>query len=187
MRTLILLAGFVFTLGGCASAPQMAWGKPGVSRVDYAMDVGTCTGLAVKQDGGKSANTAGGVDGKTIANTSSPDTPMTPPPATGGPNGQTTHVEVPLPASGTYSGMASSDYAQRAATQQRTQEMAAQRARTEALKSCLSGRGYKEFALTTEQRTHLATLTKGTHEYLEYLHSIGSSPESVAGQATPGK
>ena len=83
--------------------------------------------------------------------------------------------------------MTSGDYASRAATQQRAQEMAAQRARSEALKSCLVGRGYREFALTAEQRAHLATLTRGTHEYLEYLHSIGSSPETVAGQPAPAK
>jgi len=188
MRTLTLFAGLVLTVSCCASnAPQMVWGKPGVSKVDYATDVGTCTGLAVTKPTGNGANSAGGVDGKAITNAASPPTPMTPPPQTGGPNGQTQHVEAPLPAAGSYSGMVSSDFAQRAATQQRAQEMAAQRARSEALKGCLVGRGYREFALTAEQRAHLATLPKGTHEYLEYLHSIGSNPEVVAGQPTPAK
>jgi hypothetical protein len=185
MRTLILFAGFVLTLSGCAStAPQMVWGKPGVSKVDYATDVGSCTGLAVTQSSGNGANTAGGVDGKVIADNKAAS-PTAPPTSISGE--QTSHVSAPLPAGGAYSGMASGDYASRAATQQRAQEMAAQRARSEALKSCLVGRGYREFALTAEQRAHLATLTRGTHEYLEYLHSIGSSPDVVAGQSAPAK
>lgn len=186
MRTLILVMGSVLTLSSCAStAPQKAWGKPGVSKMDYALDVGMCTGLAVTQGGGHSANSAGGIDGRTIENTANPPIVYTPTPASG-PN-QTTHVEAPMPTNGGYSGMASADYAQRAATQQRTQEMATQRARAEALNSCLVGRGYQEFTLNTEQRAHLATLTKGTSEYLEYLHSIGSNPETFARQATPAK
>ena len=188
MRTLILVTGFVLTFCGCSStAPPTVWGKPGVSKVDYATDVGTCTGLAVTQPVGSGANSAGGVDGKAIANSANPAPTLTPPPSINGSGQQTTHVDAPLPTTGGYSGMTTGDYASRAATQQRAQEMAAQRARSEALKGCLVGRGYREFALTAEQRAHLATLTKGTHEHLEYLHSIGSNPEVVAGQPAPTK
>jgi len=188
MRTLILTAGFVFAFSACAStAPQKAWGKPGVSKRDYALDVGTCSGIAVTQSGGSGARTAGGVDGKAIANTSNPAPTYTPPAGSDSAGQQTTHVDAPLPTTGGYSGMASTDYAQRAATQQRAQEMAAQRARAEALRGCLVERGYQEFTLTAEQRAYLATLTRGTQEYLEYLHSIGSGPETVADQQAPAR
>jgi hypothetical protein len=188
MRTLILVTGFVFTLGGCASnAAQKAWGKPGVSKMDYALDVGTCSGFAVTQGSGGGANIAGGVDGKAIANSTNPAPVYTVPAGTDSNGQQTTHVDAPLPTAGGYSGMASADYVQRAVTQQRTQEMTAQRARSEALRSCLVERGYQEFVLTEEQRAHLATLTKGTSEYLEYLHSIGSAPEAFAAQTASQK
>jgi hypothetical protein len=57
--------------------------------------------------------------------------------------------------------------------------MAAQRMRTEALKSCYVERGYQEFKLTPEQRQHLGTLKKGTNEYLQYLAEIGTSPAAA--------
>jgi hypothetical protein len=72
--------------------------------------------------------------------------------------------------------MASSDYAQRAATQQRTQEMMVKRARADTLKGCLTERGYREITLSAEQRAHLATLKAGSNEYHEYLYKIGSDP-----------
>jgi hypothetical protein len=98
-----------------------------------------------------------------------------------GPNGQSPPAtdaakSSNLPAGGTYSGMASSDYAQRAATQQRTQEMMVKRARADTLKGCLTERGYREITLSAEQRAHLATLKAGSNEYHEYLYKIGSDP-----------
>lgn len=79
--------------------------------------------------------------------------------------------------------MASADFAQRAATQQRTREMAEQRARAEILKSCLAGRGYREFRLTAEQRAHLSTLQKGSTDYHEYLYELGTDGEVLGKQS----
>jgi len=106
--------------------------------------------------------------------------------AGGGGSGQAS-PDASIPSGGSYSGMASSDYVQRAATEQRTQEMAAQRARNEALNSCLVGRGYQQFALTPEQEAHLSTLKKGTNEYLEYLYKLGTDGEVVRKQSSPAK
>ena len=39
----------------------MAWGKPGVSKVDFGTDVGMCTGMAAMQNTGDGSNTAGGI------------------------------------------------------------------------------------------------------------------------------
>jgi hypothetical protein len=165
MTRLLLAAGIALALSGCAtSATQTAWGKPGVSKQDYGTDVGMCTGLASKQNS-DGQNTAGGVNGKS------------------GGSGSSGTSDAAIPAGGSYSGMASSDYAQRAATQQRTREMAEQRARADALKNCLVQRGYQEFPLTTEQAAHLATLQKGSNEYLEYLYKLGSDAEIVGKQS----
>ncbi|HEV7605908.1 MAG TPA: hypothetical protein VGO61_01105 [Steroidobacteraceae bacterium] len=170
MKTLLLTAGVALALGGCASTtPQLAWGKAGVSKVDYGTDVGMCTGLAAMQGTGDGANTAGGINGKNNS-------------AGGGGSGQAS-PDASIPAGGSYSGMASADFAQRAATQQRTAEMAAQRARAERLSSCLVERGYKEFALTAEQAAHLATLQKGSNDYHEYLYKLGSDAEVVGKQS----
>jgi hypothetical protein len=146
----------------------MAWGKPGVSKQDYGTDVGMCTGLAAMRNTGDGANTAGGINGKNNS-------------AGGGGSGQAS-PDANIPAGGSYSGMASSDFAQRAATQQRTKEMAEMRARADALKSCLVERGYQEFALTAEQAKHLATLQKGSNEYLQYLYKLGTDAEIVGKQ-----
>lgn len=187
MRALMLVAGIGLALSGCASpGPPTAWGKPGVSRVDYGTEVGMCTGVAAMQNsGGNGSNTAGGISGSN----NSPDTNSQGASGSASANaaaatgGGSSPVSAPIPAGGTYSGMVSSDFAQRAATQQRAQEMATQRARSEALKSCLAGRGYQEFTLTGEQRAHLATLKRGGNEYHEYLYQLGSNGDVVTRQS----
>jgi hypothetical protein len=188
MRTLLWVAAIGLVAVGCAAnAPQMAWGKPGVTRIDYGTEVGMCTGRAAMQNsGGNGANTAGGISGSNSSAGSSSPAPSgssvsSAAAATGG--SSSASRSGPSPAGGNYSGMASSDYAQRAATQQRAQEMAVQRARAEALKGCLTERGYQEFALTAEQRAHLATLKKGGAEYHEYLYQLGSDAEIVGKQS----
>ena len=169
MKAFLLVSGVALVVSGCATtSTQTAWGKAGVSKQDYGTDVGMCTGLASKAAADGNANTAGGVGGRNNS-------------AAGGGSGAAS-PSAGVPASGTYSGMASSDYAQRAATQQRTQQMAEQRARADAMKSCLVERGYQEFALTPEQAAHLATLPKGSNAYLEYMYKLGSDAEIVGKQ-----
>jgi hypothetical protein len=182
MMAKLFAAGVALALLGCSTtAPSTSWGKAGVSRADYGTDIGMCTGLAAQQGTSTSPNTAGGIHGsnsqaQTGADrgaTTQPGPGGSPPPATqGGTVGGT-------PAGGVYSGVASADYAQRAATQQRTQEMLVKRARSDALRSCLTERGYREFALSAEHRAHLATLKSGSNEYHEYLYKLGSDPAVV--------
>jgi len=74
---------------------------------------------------------------------------------------------------------------QRAATQQRTRDMAIQRARVMALKTCLVDRGYQEFQLTAEQRQHLATLPQGSDERRDYLYKLGTDPAVFKAQPAP--
>jgi hypothetical protein len=166
MKSIIFAAGVAVALCACATtttSTPTAWGKAGVTKQAYGTDIGMCTGLASQVNSGSGVNTAGGVSGKNSGAGSSG--------ASEGGGGTV--------ASGTYQGMASSDYAQRAATQQRSQEMAARRAQADAYKNCLTGRGYKEFTLTPEQRAHLATLKAGSEEYQEYLYALGSDPAVV--------
>jgi hypothetical protein len=179
MKTLIAAACVAAMLAGCAaSGPPTAWGKPGVSRIDYGTDIGLCSGRAVQVGAGAGYRTAGGVQGSNNTPVMERDTrgtvlprgPTDPQPA------GTAATSAQLPANGMYSGVVSSDFAQRAATQQRTQEMAQKRAQAEAFRSCLLERGYTEFDLTPEQRAHLGTLKTGSNEYHEYLYSLGKAP-----------
>ena len=89
----------------------------------------------------------------------------------------------PISTSGSlYRDGADPDMVQRAATQQRSREMAVQRARGMTLKTCLVERGYQEFALTPEQRQHLATLPPGSDERREYLYKLGTDPAVLKAQ-----
>lgn len=181
MKSILFATGVILALTGCATSVQhTAWSKPGVTKVDYGTDTGMCTGFAAMQaagggnaaDGknsGQQSRSAGGVGG-----------------AAGGAGSATANAGGgTMPASGTYSGMASSDYAQRAATQQRAVEMAARKAQTDAYKSCLSERGYKEFVLTPEQNAKLATFKPGSNEYHEYLYSLATNAAAMS--AAPAK
>ena len=182
MKSILFVAGLALTLCGCATTGQpTAWGKAGVSKLDYGTDLGMCTGLASQVGVSGSEKTAGGINGQNSSAQTGTDrgSATAGAGAAGGASGGSSSN---VPASGTYSGMASTDFVQRAATQQRTQEMAVKRAQADALKSCLAERGYREFPLTAEQRAQLASLKAGTNEYYEYLYSLGSDP-AVVGSA----
>jgi hypothetical protein len=177
MKTILLVATAAVALAGCAATgPATAWGKPGVSKIDYGTDTGMCTGFAAMKGSGSGVNTAGGVSGSNTGPIKDHPSRGSQQGENGGPPSQTqAATSTSLPASGTYSGTASADYANRAATQQQAQLMAARRAQADAYKGCLTERGYKEFTLTAEQRAKLATLKSGSSEYQEYLYSLASS------------
>ncbi len=61
----VATAAGVAILSSCASAPQTAWGKANVSKVDFGTDIGMCTGLAAMRNGGNQANTAGSTPSRT--------------------------------------------------------------------------------------------------------------------------
>jgi hypothetical protein len=176
-------------LAGCSmnsSAPLTAWGKKDVSMLDYRTDAGQCAMIAVTMaTEGNGANTAGGISGQ---NATPP--PQSPSSSTVAP-GVLTGSGSPNPSSGTatsnnptYRDSASADFVNRAAMQQRSQEMAAQRARNDALKFCLVNRGYTEFALTAEQRAALSRLPQGSDQRREYLYKLGTDPDVLTRQST---
>ncbi len=189
--SLILCAAAV--LGACSmnsSIPATAWGKNDVSMLQYRTDAGQCAVIAAtgETNHGNAANTAGGIYGQ---NSSAP--PRKPTGAEGAGTGVATGNGTPTDAAtaqstsgATYSDTASPDFVSRAATQQRTQEMAEQRARAAALKSCLSDRGYTEFKLTDAQRTDLARLPEGSDERRNFLYKLGTDPAVLSGQAVSG-
>lgn len=167
MKHALVAAGVLVAMSGCAATgPVTAWGKPGVSKADFGNDIGMCTGFAAQQGSGSGANTAGGVSGRNNSSSVGASTAG----ATSG-----------TVATGTYQGMASGDYAQRAATQQRAQEMAAKRMQADKFRNCLVERGYQEFTLTDAQRAELGALKPGTEKYYEYLYTLGSDPKIVSG------
>jgi len=82
-----------------------------------------------------------------------------------------------------YRDSAPADFVNRAAMQQRTQEMSTQRFRTDALKSCLSSRGYREFELSAAQRADLARLPAGSEARRAYLYKLGTDPDVLRKQS----
>ena len=177
MKSILTLAISAVLLSACAAkGPETAWGKPGISKVDYVTDLGTCTAMSAMAEASNGSNTAGGLNGK---NGSAPTPNQGDAAKAAGASGAPSSGQATPKGSGIYRDSAPADVVNRAATQQQTAQMTAQRQRTEALKSCYVERGYSEFKLTPEQRLHLGTLKKGTNEYLQYLAEIGTDP-SVA-------
>jgi hypothetical protein len=181
MKNYLLLALCAPAFIACASTgPATSWGKERVSMEDYRFDGALCAAVAagrkVDENG---ANTAGGVSGKNSSGSGLPQAPSAP--SAGASGGA-----FPTGGGGAYRESASPDMVSRAAQQHRSQEMALQRARSDALHSCLSNRGYVEYRLTPEQRKHLATLPEGSQERREYLHKLGSDPEVLkSNRVTP--
>jgi hypothetical protein len=182
MKTYLLLALGAPLLAACATTgPTTSWGKQGVSMEDYRLDGALCAALAAgKKPDDNAANSAGGIHGK---NSSTPGTPTV---STGQGAGQPSGAAFPTGGGGAYRDSASPDFAQRAAMQQRTQEMAVQRAKMDALKSCLSERGYTEFRLTPAQRKELATLPEGSDVRRAYLHKLATDPEVLKNGVASG-
>jgi hypothetical protein len=190
MKSIALVAGLAAALAGCSingAAPVTAWGKKDVSMLDYRTDGGQCAVLAATSNpDANGANTAGGMNG---AN----GTQRLPPPGANGsgvssgpPSGAgaaASGTNAPSLGGGMYAENMSPDVVQRAATQQRNAEMAAQRARNDALKSCLVNRGYTEFELTAEQRAQLDKLPQGSEERRAYLYKLGTNPDVLTKQS----
>ena len=170
MKTIVLTGALAITLtlSACSTTPRntTAWGKANVSKVEYGTDVGMCNGLASLENSGNGANTAGGMNGSRASGAGSANA--------GGSMGTL--------GGGTYTGTASPDLVNRAATQQQSQEMAAKRFREDTLSRCLVERGYSKFALTAEQNAELAKLKPGSNEYHEYLYKLGTNAEVVSKQ-----
>lgn len=190
MKSFFLLAATAVIGAGCASTgPATAWGKAGVSRIDYGTDIGMCTGYASMAGAGNGANTAGGINGQNTpvmerggddkrAQSTGGPAPPSATPQSGGGSGSA------FPTGGSaYRDSAPTDLVQRAATQQRAQEMARQRARQLTLASCLAERGYTEIRLTPAQRAELGKLGQGSKEYHEYLYKLGADPAVIETQA----
>jgi hypothetical protein len=182
MKNYILLALCAPALVACAtSGPSTSWGKERVSMEDYRFDGALCAATAAgKNVEDNGANTAGGVSGKNSSGSGLPNAPA------GGPTSGPSGGAFPTGGGGAYRESASPDLVSRAAQQHRSQEMALQRARSDALRSCLANRGYVEFRLTPEQRKQLAALPEGSNERREFLHKLGSDPEVLkANRVTP--
>lgn len=186
MKSIFLIAVSAALLSACAaSGPKTAWGKPGVTKVEYVTDLGTCTAqAAMTQSKDGNSEVAGGLSGQNSnANNGMKDAnrPSGPPPAAGG--GSSAGAAAPIGGS-IYRDSAPQDVVNRAANQQQQAEIVASHAKANAMKSCYVERGYKEFKLTPEQRAKLSTMQVGSNEYLQYLSTIGADPAVVNAQAT---
>ncbi len=175
MKAVLSVPMCITLLSACAATgPETAWGKPGASKFDYVTDLGTCSAMAAMAETGNGANTAGGLNSKnnSAPPTTGADAAKTAAQAGGPPPG----AAMPTGGGGVYRDSAPTDVANRAAAQQSTQQMAAQRIRNDTLRNCYVERGYHEFKLTPEQRAHLGTLEKGSNEYLQYISDIATDP-----------
>jgi len=170
-----------FGLAACAttSGPTTSWGKQGVSMLDYQTDGILCATLAQKAESTNGANSAGGISGRNAGGTGLPTTSTS---STGAaPSGG---GGLPTVGGGIYRESASGDFANRAAMQQRQVEMQRLKARTDALHSCLTDRGYTEFHLTSDERAALAKLPEGSEERRKFLYNLGTNPEVLKNAST---
>jgi hypothetical protein len=188
MKQMSLVACAAALMMGCTvngSGPMTAWGKKDVSMLDYRTDAGQCAVLASTLNSrSEVAKQAAGADGQNGAAPNAPAASST------SDAGTQTGASASTPSDsggGAYRDSASSDFVNRAVMQQRNQEIAAQRARSDALKSCLASRGYSEFALTAEQRAALDKLPQGSDARREYLYKLGTDPEVLAKQSVTKK
>jgi|KBSMisStaDraftv2_1062788.scaffolds.fasta_scaffold11297_2 hypothetical protein len=184
MKSTAIVLSAAAILAGCTvngTTPLTAWGKKDVSLLDYRTDGGECAVLAATHSSdANGANSAGGINGQ---NPAAP-TQNASGSATAAANGSSnTGSNAQSISGGTYRDSASADFVNRAAMQQRTEEMAAQRARTDALHSCLVNRGYTEFQLTAEQRKQLDRLPQGSDERRQFLYKLGTDPDVLNKQA----
>jgi hypothetical protein len=185
MKSIFLIAVSAALLSACAaSGPKTAWGKPGVSKVDYVTDLGTCTAQAAMTQGKDgNAETAGGLSGQNNnANNGMKDANRPSGPTAPG-SGPSAGAAAPTGGS-MYRDDTPQDVVNRAANQQQQAQIVATHAKANALKSCYAERGYKEFTLTPEQRAKIATMQVNSNEYLQYMSTIGADPAVVNAQAT---
>jgi len=180
MKSIFLIAVSAALLSACAaSGPKTAWGKPGVSKVEYVTDLGTCTAqAAMTQGSGGNSEVAGGMHGQNNSADNGLKQQNTGQPAGGSSPGSAAPIGGSM-----YRDSAPPDVVNRAANQQQQAEIIASHAKANALKSCYAGLGYKEFTLTPEQRAKLATMQVGSNEYLQYLSTIGADPAVVNAQS----
>jgi hypothetical protein len=186
MKPTLLVLCAVAAVSGCSvngAQPVTSWGKQGITMLDYRTDAGQCAliGATSGYDGNGTKN-AGGISGQnsSVPSIGPSGAAVAGSAATGG--GSAASDPPKTIGSGTYRDAASPDFVNRAVTQQQAQEMAAQRARNDALKFCLASRGYIEFALTSEQRAKLSRLEPGSDERRQYLFSLGTDPDVLSKQ-----
>jgi hypothetical protein len=191
MKPTVLVSLAAAAVCGCSvngSGPVTSWGKHGITMLDYRSDAGQCAVIAAtghvdtdeaNKSGINRANSSvpeqareGGHSSAAGAVPSSESNPSSTANTIGG---------------STYRDSASPDFVNRAAMQQRSVEMAAQRARNDRLKFCLASRGYTEFTLTPEQRAALSQLPEGSDQRREYLYRLGTDPDVLARQSVPVK
>lgn len=191
MKATLLVPLAALALSACVStsSPPTAWGKEGVSMLDYRTDAGQCAVMAATYNPNENgANTAGGVNGSNTSRPVMADQSQRSSQVSAPGSGSTPDANAgstPTIGVGSYRDADNADFVQRAITQQRAQEMAAQRARSGALKSCLVERGYQEFALTPEQQKALSKLPQGSDERRDYLYKLGTDPQVLRTQAAP--
>lgn len=146
---------------------EASWGKPGVSMTDYRLDAGVCAAKAISVDVADTSAARQLVKASRALDNAYSTAWMYNPPAAGGiwfgsPWQEVRRIQDTF------------------AVDESLDEIRA--LQLAALRSCLTQRGYRQFALTPEQRQRLKRLALGSEKRRAYLHGLASDPQILAGQ-----
>ncbi len=153
----VVVAGLV--LAGCATAmsdaPATSWGKVGISMTDFLADAAFCAQASADVRAQREVLIQSRQTGGGSATPGSSE-----------------------------AAQASNDALLAAANDQRNAQVHADaRARQAAHDQCLRDRGYTQFRLTAEQRTHLDAFPADSQERRNYLYQLGRDPSVLQTQA----
>lgn len=169
MRVLSLCAAALAisaaTSAGAASRDiETSWGKPGVSLYDYQVDANVCANAALSLDVAEHPATRQLIRASAMLDSAYDQVGRLPPNAMGqigiGPDTNWLRDVYRVDRNFYHiKGMM-----------------------LDVLEGCLVGLGYKEFALTDEQRARLGKLRQGSQQRRAYLHSLASDPNVLSRQ-----
>jgi hypothetical protein len=182
-RPILLIAALALTgtAAVAAPAPEVSWGKAGISFDDYRLDASRCLATAQNVD------LRGTEPARVLARASRQIDAALPGSASGGMAPSTMSAPGDRAGDGVAANLELVGSAARVAhivesARPGEQIDAARGILQSALDECLSSLGYHRFRLTDEQRERLRRLRSRTEARQHYLHSIASDPRVLAAQ-----
>jgi hypothetical protein len=157
---LIALAATLPVAAIAADAPQLSWGKPGVSLATYRSESIDCAKQAYYTDVSDTHAAKNFVQGSR-------------------------QIDTIINSGADYMGSATSigHVVDSVNPDQGLKEI--KQFQLDLVTKCLLDNGYHRFRLTDDQRKHLATLKLGSDARHAYLHQLASDPEVLSAQAAP--
>ena len=154
------------TSAGAASRDiETSWGKPGVSLHDYQLDASICANEALKLDVAEHPATKQLIRASHLLDSAYDQVGRLPPNA-----------------AGAIAGVGPDTNWLRDVYRVDQNFYRIKGMMLDVLEGCLTGLGYKEFALTGEQRARLGKLPRGSQQRRAYLHILASDPNVLSRQ-----